>query len=146
VNTSQLKKDKLLARKDGNTSKVEAINYVLSAVETIELRNNKQLSGDEVISTIKKVVSELKETEQMYTDASKPDMAGECACKIAALEPYLPQMLSQEQTTTAIEKAIADVGAIDIKDMGKVMGLVKKELGATVDMSLVSKIVKKKLS
>ena len=142
---SELKKQKLLARKAGESLKVDAINYVLSTVETIELRNNKQLSDDEVVGTIKKVVSELEETRQMYYDGGKDSMALEAEKKIAILGEYLPAEMSEEEIEAAIDKAIEIVNAQTSKDMGKVMGALKKH-GAAIDMGKASKIVKEKLS
>jgi uncharacterized protein YqeY len=146
MNITELKKEKLLARKERNSVKVDAINYVISTVETIELRNNKQLSDDEVIGTIKKVVSELTETRDMYISAQKHDDAKEAEDQMEILMEYLPQILDEESTKEAVICVIAEVGADSMRDMGKVMGAVKKKLGASVDNALVSKIVKEQLS
>lgn len=143
---TQLKKEKILARKAKNNVKVEAINYVLSMVEVIELRNNKTLSDDEVSSTIKKAVAELEETRDMYIGANRVDSAKDATDKINILTEYLPTMLTDEQTELAVEQAILFHGASSIKDMGKVMGSLKKDFGTMIDMSIVSSLVKKKLS
>jgi uncharacterized protein YqeY len=164
MNITDLKKEKLQARRDKNRTKIEAIDYVLASVETIELRNNKQLSDEEILGTIKKVVSELTETRDMYIGGQKHDDAKECEDKMGHLQEYLPAMLDVSETELAVDIAIEQIckqkkealkkkdpdfdGDViaDMKDMGKVMGSIKKKFGATVDNALVSKIAKEKLS
>ena len=153
MNITELKKQKLLARKDGNPVKIAAIDNVLALIEMDELRQNKTLTPEEIDGKIKKVVSELKDSEESFVMANekgqinKYDVAiQECQDKIVILKAFLPQQLSEKQTTLAVEQVIIEVGAESMKDMGKIMGAIKKDFGSMVDMGLVSKIVKEKLA
>lgn len=145
MNTDELKKERLIARKEKQSTKVDAINYVLAAVETIEMRSNKTMTDDEVMNTIKKVVAELNETYEMYNDGKHEQGLADCTSKIDVLKEYLPTELSDEEIVDAVSSAIKEAEATTMRDMGKVMGLLAK-YGTSLDKGKASKLVKEQLS
>ena len=145
MNTFELKEERLLARKAKESTKVDAINSVLTTIETIELRNNKTLSDDEVMNAIKKTVCELEETYEMYNDGYHGNELSECCLKLSHLQRYLPADMTGAEIESAVVSAIEAVGAETMRDMGKVMGALQK-YGVELNKGKASKIVKERLS
>ncbi len=128
----QLQEDKRLSLKQGDKERMMVLGVLLGEVDRIEptITNGvKLVPDDSIIMVIKKMVENNKITN--------------CEDENHILEQYLPRILNEEETEFAVQDIINSIGATSMKDMGTVMGEMKKQHGATIDGRLTSGIVKK---
>lgn len=105
-----------------------------------------ELSEVEELKIIQKQVKQRKDSATVFTEQGRNDLAEPELAEAAVLEQFLPEALSEEEIGNIVEKTIADVGADGMKDMGKVMGIVSKQLAGQADGKTISAIVKAKLA
>jgi len=105
-----------------------------------------ELSEAEELKIVQKQVKQRKDSAAVFTEQGRNDLAEPELAEAAVLEQFLPEALSDEEIGEIVEKTIADVGAEGMKDMGKVMGIVSKQLAGQADGKTISAIVKAKLT
>jgi len=105
-----------------------------------------ELSEAEELKIVQKQVKQRKDSAAVFTEQGRNDLAEPELAEAAVLEQFLPEALSDEEIGEIVEKTIADVGAEGMKDMGKVMGIVSKQLAGQADGKTISAIVKAKLA
>lgn len=105
-----------------------------------------ELTEAEELKIIQKQVKQRKDSATVFTEQGRNDLAEPELAEAAVLEQFLPEALSEEEIGNIVEKTIADVGADGMKDMGKVMGIVSKQLAGKADGKTISAIVKAKLA
>ncbi|GFD76259.1 aspartyl-tRNA amidotransferase subunit B [Tenacibaculum sp. KUL113] len=105
-----------------------------------------ELTEAEELKIIQKQVKQRKDSATVFTEQGRNDLAEPELTEAAILEQFLPEALSEEEIGNIVEKTIADVGAEGMKDMGKVMGIVSKQLAGQADGKTISAIVKAKLA
>ncbi|WP_379546907.1 GatB/YqeY domain-containing protein [Qipengyuania sp. DSG2-2] len=110
----------------------------------IEMRTaSKEVPDDELVTEVlTKMAKQRRESITMYVDGGRQELADKEKYELAVIEEFLPKTLDEAETKAAIADAKANTGADSIKDMGKVMGELKAKHGASLDMSLASKLVK----
>jgi uncharacterized protein YqeY len=99
-----------------------------------------------VTKIIQKLVKQRKESAQQYTDAGRPELAENELAEAACMEVYLPKQLSEAEVEAKLAEIIAEVGAVQPSDMGKVMGVATKRLAGLAEGRLISTLVKKLLT
>ena len=129
-----------------DSARLSAIRLLLSAIKQREVDERKELADAEVISVIEKMMKQRRESIAQYENAARKDLADAEKFELEVLAGYLPQQMSEAEIQQEIQRAIGESGASGVKDMGKVMGLLKARLGGKADMSKVSALVKTKLS
>jgi uncharacterized protein len=142
--TSELK----VAMKAGDKRRVETIRLVNAALKDrdIEARGQgKTVSDDDILALLQKLVKSRQESVEIYDKAGRVDLATQEREEIAVIQSFLPQALSAEETEAAIVAAIAETGAASIKDMGKVVGVLRAKYAGRLDMAKASATVKTKL-
>jgi uncharacterized protein len=142
--TSELK----VAMKAGDKRRVETIRLVNAALKDrdIEARGQgKTLSDDDILALLQKLVKSRQESVEIYDKAGRVDLATQEREEIAIIQSFLPQALSAEETEAAVVAAIAETGAATIKDMGKVVGVLRAKYAGRLDMAKASAAVKAKL-
>jgi uncharacterized protein len=107
--------------------------------------SKEELSEDEEIKLLQRLVKTRKESARIFTEQNRPDLAEPELAQIAVIEKFLPAQLSEEEVEAVIAKIIAETGASGIASMGKVMGLASAQLGGTAEGKTISTIVKKLL-
>lgn len=145
--SQQIDKDYIEAYKAKSTVKVAVLRHLKTAIKNrmVEERSD-GLPDDVVLDLIAKQVKQRKDSFDQYTKAGRDDLAKIEAEELVALDSYLPQSLSDEELEVTIEKAIADLGASSMADMGKVMQAVLGAHKGQVDGKKASGLVKSKLS
>jgi len=142
------------ALKDALKSKdqvaMSTIRLILAALKDRDISargqgNNEGLSEAEILSMLQSMIKQRKESTVTYRDAGREDLATREEAEIAVIERFLPQQMSEEDAAKAIDEAIAESGAADMKDMGKVMAIVKGKYAGQIDMGRASALVKEKL-
>ena len=109
----------------------------------IELRaKNKELSEEDIISLIQKIIKQNTEANEMFVKGGRNDLVEQNNIEINILQEFLPKQLTNEEIDDIIKSTITDVNATSIKDMGKVIGQIKSKYAGQVDMSVVSLKIK----
>lgn len=129
--------------------KLEALRAIKAGL--LLEKTGKDVSGGEIpesveMKLLQKLVKQRKESAAIYREKGRAEMAEEEEYQAAIIEQYLPAQMSEADIEQFVQKAIKDTGAETMKDMGKVMGMVTKQLAGKADNKLISDIVKRKLS
>jgi uncharacterized protein YqeY len=126
--------------------RLSTVRLVLAAIKQREVDERKELTDADVVSVIEKMIKQRRESIAQYEQASRKDLADVEKFELQLLSSYLPQQMSDAEISQAVEAAIAEAKPVGIKDMGKVMAILKPRLAGKADMGKVSNLVKSKLS
>ena len=142
------KLNKALKAKDKNT--YPTLRLVVSAIKDAEIasrtKDQKEMSDSDLISILKKMIKQRKESCEVYKKAGRSELLDNETKEIEIISAFLPKQLSEEETKKICEEAIKSSGASSMKDMGKVMGLLKSKYADSLDFSKVSSIIKSLLN
>lgn len=144
----QIQADMVAAMKAKETVRLASLRAIKAAIllaKTAE-GGTGEVSDQDIVKLIQKLVKQRKESAQQYNDAGRPELAENEMAEAAAMEVYLPKQLSEAEVETELVKIIAEVGASKPSDMGKVMGVATKRLAGLADGGVISAIVKKLLA
>ncbi|WPR72718.1 GatB/YqeY domain-containing protein [Flavobacterium sp. NG2] len=130
-----------------DTVALEALRAIKSELLLAQTASGskEELSEDEEIKLLQRLVKTRKESARIYTEQNRPDLAEPELAQVAVIEKFLPAQLSEAEIEEIIAKIIADTGASGIASMGKVMGIASAQLGGTAEGKTISSIVKKLL-
>jgi uncharacterized protein len=126
--------------------RLSAIRLVLAAVKQKEIDERVELTDADVVSILEKMIKQRRESIDQFEKAARTDLAEAEKFELGILSAYLPQQLSDAEIQKEINSIVAEAGASGIKDMGKVMALLKSRLAGRADMGKVSTLVKSRLS
>jgi uncharacterized protein YqeY len=129
-----------------DSARLSAIRLILSGVKQREVDERILLTDADVLSVIEKMIKQRRESIAQFEKASRNDLAEAEKFEIGVLSGYLPQQMGEAELAQAVAAAVAESGASGIKDMGKVMALLKPRLAGRADIGAVSSLVKAKLS
>ena len=143
----QLMDQMKMAMKSKDTMALQALRSVKSAIllAKTENRANSELTDDQEMKILQKQVKQRKDSARIFIDQGRQDLAEPELAEAAVIEKFLPEALSEEAIEQVVVAAIAKLGAQGMKDMGKVMGVVSKELAGQADGKTISTLVKKNL-
>ena len=143
---STLMNDMKSAMKSGQKLELVALRNLIGKLKAKQIDNGKDLTTDEYIKVIASAAKQLKDSIQQYKDGNREDLAKNESFELSIVERYLPEQMSEEDVRSIVKKAILDVGAQSMKDMGKVMGNAMQVVGSEADGSIVQRIVREELS
>ena len=147
---SELKKritdDMKSAMKAKDKQALKAVRMILEAIKQKEIDERIELDDAQVMSVIQKMVKQRKDSISQFSDAGRSDLVEIEEAELETINNYMPEQLSDEEVASVVDKAINDSGANSMKDMGKLMGMLKAQLQGEADMSLVSQLIKSRLS
>jgi len=143
---SKITEDMKAAMRAKETARLGTVRLLLAAMKQKEVDERVELSDTDVLSIIEKMLKQRRESIAQYEKAARQDLADAEKAEIAILSAYLPQQLSEADVAEAVVAAIRESGAAGVKDMGKVMGLLKSRLAGRTDMGKLSGLVKAKLA
>lgn len=129
-----------------DSARLGAIRLLQAAIKQKEVDERIELNDDQIFSVIQKMLKQRKDSIESYQKASRQDLIDQEQLEIEVLSKYMPEPLSEEEINQYIEEAIVTTGASDMKDMGKVVGILKSKVAGRSDMAEVSKLVRQKLS
>lgn len=130
------------AMKAGDKERLATIRLILSAFKQVEVDERIELDDSRIIGILDKMVKQRRESISQYEAAERNDLADKEKFEIEVIQTYLPQALSDDEIETIISEAINSTGAASIKEMGKVMGVVKPKIVGRADMGEVSGKIK----
>lgn len=134
------------ALKSGDKDRLSTIRMLISEIKKVQIDSKRELSDEEIIGILQKYVKQRKEAYQQYINAGRQDLADKELAEINVVQEFLPQPLSEEELTSIVEETIKELGASSIKDMGKVVKSVMEKVKGRAEGSVISRIVKEKLS
>jgi len=138
----RIKDEMKTAMKSGEKARLGVIRLMLAAVKQIEVDERIELDDSRVLLVLDKMLKQRRESIRQYTDANRIDLADIEAAEIIVIQDFLPQALTEEEIDTMVAEAVAQSGATSIKEMGKVMALLKEPMQGRADMSVVSVKIK----
>jgi uncharacterized protein YqeY len=128
------------------SARLSAVRLVLAAIKQREVDERKELSDADVVAVIEKMIKQRRESIAQYEKAARNDLADVEKFELELLSGYLPQQMTDAEISQAVDAAVSEAKPAGIKDMGKVMALLKPRLAGKADMAKVSNLVKTKLS
>ena len=138
------------AMKSGDTAWRDTIRLIQAALKNrdIELRGAANPPDDDVLVTevLQKMIKQRRESIDMYARGGRQELADAEAAEVAVIETFLPRQMSDAELGAAIDAIVAETGAASVKDMGRVMALVKERHAGQLDMAKASQAVKARLS
>ncbi|MXB79958.1 GatB/YqeY domain-containing protein [Francisella tularensis] len=142
----QLTLDMKESMKNKDKNRLTTIRMAISAIKQKQIDEKIQITDEVVIAVITKMIKQRQDSFDQYIKANRAELAEGEKREIEILTQYMPKQLNDEEVVAIVQKAIESVGATSIKEMGKIMASVKKELAGRTDMSKVSAIVKSNLA
>jgi uncharacterized protein YqeY len=141
-----IKSAQVTAMKAGDKDRLAAVRLILAKLKDkdIELRTASTVPEDDVVvvDVLQKLAKQRRESIDMFRSGGRDELAAKEQAELNVIESFLPAQLSEEETKAAIEGIKAEVGASSVKDMGKVMAVLKDRHGSVIDMSKASGLVK----
>jgi uncharacterized protein len=145
-----IKAAQITAMKAGEKDRLAAVRLILAKIKDrdIELRTATQLPDDDVlvVEVLQKMVKQRRESITMFEQGGRDELAAVEKSELAVIETFLPAQMDEAATTAAIEAIKAELGADSLKDMGRVMAMLKERHASELDMSKASALVKAALS
>ncbi len=143
---TRLQDDMKSSLKGGEKKRLGVIRLMLAAIKQIEVDERIQLDDARIISVLDKMSKQRRESITQFERASRDDLIAIEQTELEIIQEYLPEALSEAEINDLVEQSIAATGASTIKDMGKLMGILKPQLQGRADMGKVSQLIKSRLS
>ncbi|CAA0162222.1 conserved hypothetical protein, YqeY family [Tenacibaculum maritimum] len=136
-----------VAMKSKNTVALTALRSLKSAflLAKTEAGASEELSEEQELKIVQKQVKQRKDSAALFLEQKRQDLAEPELAEVAVLEQFLPEALGEDEIEKVVKETITEEGALGMKDMGKVMGVVSKKLAGQAEGKVISKIVKKNL-
>ena len=136
-----LKQDLKEALKAQHNVKKSVYRFILSAIHNEEIKIGKQLNDEEVMKLLIKQAQQRKDSIEAFTNAKRSDLVDKESEELEIISKYLPEQISEEKIKELAQKAIQETNAESVKDLGKIMPILMKQLGGQADGKTVNKIV-----
>lgn len=133
------------AMRAGDKPRLGVIRLILAAIKQREVDERITLDDTQVLAVLDKMVKQRRDSVSQFQTGNRQDLADKEQAEIELIQTYLPAQLSETELATLVADAIKTSGAAGIKDMGKVMGLLKPKVQGRADMGAVSALIKAKL-
>ncbi len=141
----KLRKDMLTALKSGDKEKSQILKMVVANIKNAQIESDKDLTDKDVEKILRKETKKIEDSIEQYKKMGRDDLVKREKSDLEIIQSYLPKLMSDENIKKVVEKKIVETGAQDMRDMGKVMGAVMKELEGKADGNTVKNIVQSML-
>ncbi len=142
----RIQEDVKTAMKAKEAARLSTLRMLTAAMKQREVDERIELDDAAVLSIVEKLIKQRKDSISQFAKAGRQDLVDAETAELAVLDAYLPARLSEAEVLVAIDAAIAATSAASLKDMGKVMALLKPQLAGKADMGKVSALIKAKLN
>ena len=132
--------------KSRNKERLGVIRLMLAAIKQIEVDERIELDNDRITTVLDKMAKQRRESIAQFDSAGRDDLTAIEQAELEIILEYLPEALSEAEINELVEQSISATGAVTIKDMGKLMGMLKPQLQGRADMGKVSQLIKSRLS
>jgi uncharacterized protein YqeY len=139
-----------ISMKAGDAPRTSTLRMILARLKDVDIaarpKGIARVPDEEVLSMLRGMVKSRRESVDLYRQGNRPDLVAKEEAEIAVIEAFLPRQLDDAAIAQAVSEAITETGAAAMKDMGKVMAVLKSRHAATLDMAKAGAVVKAKLS
>ena len=132
--------------KDGDKFRTTVLRMILADIQKIEIEEKSDLDELQITSILEKMIKQRNDAISQFEQAKRQELADKEKQEIEIIREFLPEQMSEDEVSELVSKIISEVGAQDMKDMGKVMGSLKPLISGKADAGVVSQLVKKALS
>ena len=143
---TQIIEDMKTAMRARETARLGAIRLLLAALKQREVDERIELTDADVLAIIDKMLKQRRDSISQYKAANRQDLVDVEEFEVSVLQTYMPQQMNEAEIAAAVDQAISASGAAGVKDMGKVMAILKPQLAGRADLGKVSGLVKSQLS
>ena len=144
--TDRIKEDMKASMKGGDKARLGVIRLILAAIKQVEVDERIELNNERVILVLDKMLKQRRESIRQFADAGRYDLVAIEEAEIPVIQDFMPQALTETEIDLMVKDAVAESGAESVKDMGKVMALLKAKMQGRADMSAVSIKIKAALA
>ena len=144
--SNRINDDVKAAMKAKDKPRLGVLRLITAAIKQREVDEQISLDDNQVLALLEKMVKQRKDSIAQYEKAGRDELAQQEALEIGIIQDYLPEQMSDDEIDALITDAISSTGAASMKDMGKVMGMLKPKLAGRADMGAVSGKIKAKLA
>ena len=141
----KIKEDMYAAMKSKDKVKATILRSLLSNLKKIEIEKKEPIAEPEYLSIVKKMVKQLKESIDVYSQAGRIELAEKEKSELSIIEAYLPKQFSEKEISELIKNIISEISAKNISDIGKVMAIVMKKGGGKLDGGIANRVAKELL-
>lgn len=142
---ARIQEDMKATMRSGDKPRLGVIRLILAAIKQREVDERIELDDTQILVVLDKMLKQRRESLNIYEQAGRDDLADQETFELGVLQAYLPKPLSAAEIDSLITAAISEIGASGIKDMGKVMAILKPQLQGRADMTSVSGRIKAQL-
>jgi len=142
----RVQEDMKSAMRAAEKDRLGTVRMILAAIKQREVDERIMLDDTQVLTVLEKMVKQRRESITQFEAGGRSDLVAKERAELAIISAYMPAQLSDSELDAMIQSAIADTGANSIKDMGKVMGLIKGKAQGRADMALVGARIKARLT
>lgn len=143
---TRINDDVKAAMRSKDKQRLGTLRLLTAAIKQIEVDQRIELDDDKVVAIIEKMLKQRKDSIEQFEKAGRTELAEIEINEVAILKEFMPEQMSDADIDALIDQAISSTGAEAMKDMGKVMGMLKPQLAGKADMGAVSGKIKAKLS
>ena len=143
---AQLTQEMKSAMKSKQKDRLLVIRTMLAAVKQIEVDERVEVDDARLLAILDKQLKQRRESAKIYKEAGRDELLAKEEFEMTIIQEFLPEAISEEEIITLIDQAIKSTSAESMKDMGKVMGVIKPQVQGKADMSQISQLIKNKLS
>lgn len=143
---STIQDDMKSAMKAGDKDRLKVVRLILAEIKQIEVDKRIELDNPGILAVLEKMVKQRRDSVSQFVDGGRDDLAAIEQAEIEVIQAYLPEPLGSAELEEIIDRAIQDAGATSMRDMGKVMAIIKGQAQGRADIGAVSGIVKSRLS
>lgn len=137
--------DMKTAMKARDKDRLKVVRMILAAVKQVEVDTRTELDDTAVLGVLEKMVKQRRDSVEQFRQGGRDDLADNELAEITVLETYLPEQLDEAEIDALIDEAIQSTGADGMRDMGKVMGVIKPKAAGRADMGVIGGKVKARL-
>ena len=138
-----------LSMKAGNAARTSTLRMVMARLKDIDIASRPKgidkVPDEEIVAMLRGMVKSRRESVELYNKGNRPELAAKEEAEIAVIESFLPSQMDAAAMEQAVADAVTQIGATSIKNMGKVMGVLKAKHAASMDMALAGPMVKARL-
>ena len=143
---NQLQEELKLAMKSGDKAAMRGLRNIIGNIKTAQIDKGEPLSYEQSLKILKSTAKQLRESVECFTKGGREDLAEKELFELSIVEKFLPQQLSNDNIRKIVKETIQSTGAESMQDMGRVMGMLMKELSSSADGKRVQQIVQDELS
>lgn len=142
---ARIKDDMKAAMRAKDKDRLIVVRMILAAIKQIEVDERIELDDERILVVLDKMLKQRRESIKQFKEAGRDDLCDVEEAEVEVIQDFLPKALTQQEIEEMVAKAVSDSAAVSVKDMGKVMGILKPQMLGRADMSVVGSVIKAKL-